>query len=166
MSRRAGIAAFILLAGCAVAPAREASVDLPDRLDGLRLVERVSGTQARQLIARLHPGPLAPADSRVGFYQVGALRAVLYVSRFPTGEAAEEQLGRMAAVMVHGRGGFGNHIETDIGGTVVHAVVGQGRTHYFYARNGDVVWLAADPGVAEMALATLFNSGMEPVTRQ
>jgi hypothetical protein len=167
MRCRLRVAAFIALAGCTDAPARDlVSVDVPDRLHGLVLVERMSGSDAQQLIALLHPGPLAPAESRVGFYAAGEQRAVLYVSRFPSEEAAAEQLGQMASAIGHGRAGFGSHTEADIGGTVVHSVVGQGRTHYFYVRDGDVVWLAADAGVAQMALTALFGTGPDSIIRQ
>jgi hypothetical protein len=109
---------------------------------------------------------MAPAESRVGFYAAGDQRAVLYVSRYPSGDEAEAQLGQMASAIGQGRGGFGNHTQVDIGGTVVHSVVGQGRTHYFYVRDGDVVWLAADPGVSQVALAALLDAVPDSGIRQ
>jgi hypothetical protein len=102
----------------------------------------------------------------VGFYASGDDRAVLYLSRFPDADTARAQLASMAAMIGRGRSGFGHHAETEIGGTVVHAVLGQGRAHFFFARDREVVWLAADPAVARPALAELLGVAVDSIPLQ
>jgi hypothetical protein len=151
------------LAACqgAPRPSPGESSALPPTLHGLTLVRSVSGEDARDLIAQLHPGPLAPAASEVGFYAAGPERAVLYVTRFPSADLAQAQLDRMAATIGHGRGGFGHHTEATVGDIVVHRALGQGRAHFFFTRNSEVVWLAADDAVARMALAALLGLSVD-----
>ena len=157
--RRGGIvAALIALASCGGTPPFVVGrPTLPDSLDGLALTQSASGEEAQRLIASLHPGPLAPAESEVGFYASGDDRAVLYVSRFPSADTAQAQLRLMSAIIGRGRAGFGHHTETEIGGTVVHAALSQGRAHFFFTRDREVMWLAADPETARGALAQLLG---------
>jgi hypothetical protein len=152
------VAPLVLLAGCAGTPAPSDEVlALPESLHDLALVQAVSGTEAQNLIAHLHPGPLAPAESQVGFYASGENHAVLYVSRFPERPLAQAQLDAMSAAIGRGRGGFGHHTETEIGRTVVHSAVGQGRMHFFFTRDREVLWLVADAEPAREALAELLR---------
>lgn len=150
--------ALLLLAACGgQQPPVADEAALPSALLDLALIERVSGDDARTLIAHLHPGPLAPAESDVGFYASDAYRAVLYVSRFGSADTAYAQLAMMARLIARGRGGFGHHVESEVGGVMVHATLGQGRVHYFYSREAELVWLAADPPVARNLLAELLQ---------
>jgi hypothetical protein len=158
MSRNGIVGALLVLTGCGgTPPSGGESPTLPDTLGGLALTQNVSGGEAQTLIAYLHPGPLAPAESDVGFYASEGERAVLYVSRFPSADTAQAQITLMSAMIGRGRGGFGHHTETDIGGTVVHSALSQGRAHFFFARDREVVWLAADPETARGALAQLLG---------
>jgi hypothetical protein len=141
------------------------SSGLPDTVGGMAKVQSVTGQEARDLIGLLHPGPLAPAESEVGFYATDADRAVLYVSRYGSADTARQQLQLMSAVIGRGRGGFGHYSETEIGGTVVHAALGQGRSHFFFTRDREVVWLAADPEPARAALADLLHLDTDSIPR-
>jgi hypothetical protein len=152
------ILAVLALASCGGTPPPDGETRaLPDTLSGLALTRSVSGEEAQGLIAYLHPGPPAPAESEVGFYASDGERAVLYVSRFPSADTARAQLSLMSAMIGRGRAGFGHHTETEIGGIVVHAALSQGRAHFFFTRDRDVVWLAADPELARAALAELLD---------
>jgi hypothetical protein len=131
----------------------------------MSLIESVSGDEAQNLISQLHPGPLAPAESQVGFYAAGDDRAVLYLSRFAEADSARAQLEMMSAMIGRGRAGFGHHTEIDMAGTVVHAVVGSGRMHFFFTRQNELVWLAADPALARAALAELLGVEVESMPR-
>lgn len=149
---------LLLLGACGSAPppARD-TPPLPPALGSLTLVARTAGEDARDLIAHLHPGPLAAGESEIGFYASAEDRAVLFVSRFGSADTAAAQLAMMARLIDLGRGGFGHHAEAAVGGVTLHATLGQGRVHYFFARNGDVVWLAADTPVARAAVAGLLD---------
>jgi hypothetical protein len=156
------IAALIALASCGGTPPSDRETRaLPDSLNGLALIQSAAGEDAQRLIASLHPGPLAPAESDVGFYASDDERAVLYVSRFPSADTAQAQLSLMSAMIGRGRAGFGHHTETEIGGTVVHAALSQGRAHFFFTRNREVVWLAADPETARGALGQLLGVSVD-----
>jgi hypothetical protein len=154
---------LLLLSACGREPPPVQVGGLPPSVLDLNLIERAGGDPARALIARLHPGPLAPAESEVGFYGSGDRRAVLYVSRFASADTAHAQLAMMAAMIGRGRGGFGHHSEVAIGGTAVHATLGQGRAHFFYTRGAEVVWLAADPAIARPALAELLSVPLDSI---
>lgn len=155
-------AGILALAACrdAPRPSRDEHSALPPALHGLALIQSVSGEEAAGLIAGLHPGPIAPAASEVGFYAAGSERAVLYVSRFAAPATAAAQLERMAATIGSG-GGFAHHTVTTVGGVVLHRALGQGRAHFFFMRSAEVVWLAADATVARVALAAVLGVSVD-----
>lgn len=166
IARGSGLVLLFLLTGCPGQPSDAGRGPiLPETLGGLALVERATGDQARDLITQLHPGPLAPAESEVGFYASGDDRAILYVSRFARADTAMAQLETMSAMIGRGRGGFGHHAEAEIAGTVVHMVMGQGRAHFFFRQDREVVWVSADPETGRGALSQLLGVAPDSIPR-
>lgn len=159
----------VLLAGCSRAEAgSEVSAGdlpsvspLPMVIHGMPLVGVIAGDQAETLAASLHGRPVTSAESYVGRYEGGGAEATLYLTRVAEKSLADSLVDRMAGAIGTGTPRFGHHTVFQAGDVEVHAVLGRGQEHFFYARDRDVAWLATDRGMARAALADLLGLGMD-----
>lgn len=136
---------------------------LPMSLHGMPLVAVTTGDDAESLIRRLHGEDVAPMASAVGRYEGGGAQAMLYVSRFSHPAESDSILGAMDRSIGTGTRSFAHHTRINVDGVAVHAVLGQGQTHFFFARGAVVTWLAVDRAMARVALADLLGVAPERV---
>jgi hypothetical protein len=160
--RRAGVpplAWWLLLTavGCGERLPSAAGTPLPQTIDGLPLVQLVSGTRAARAVARLHDRDVAPDASWIGRYALDREEAVVYASRYRTGDAAQGQLDAMAARIGTGTPQFGHHRAFDVAGRAVHAALSPGAIHYFFVRETDLLWMSIRPARARAALADVLG---------
>ena len=79
--------------------------------------------------------------------------AMLYVSQARDENAAREQVERMTSRIRTSNGAFTHLRESTRFGMTVYSTLGQGQVHYYFRRGATVVWVAADPTIAQQALA-------------
>ena len=130
---------------------------LPMTIDGIPLVGVTAGADAERFIGRLHGEDVAPLNSYVGQYEGGGVAATLYLSQFPDSETADSLTNLMRDGIASGNPVFAHHTSFVIDDLVVHSVLGQGQTHFFFASGPDVTWLGIDSGVARAGLADLLG---------
>jgi hypothetical protein len=152
-----------LAVGCAGEAADEGASPLPDAIHGLALIESHSGSEAAEILVEMHGAEVVPPENYIGHYGTEDMGAVLYVSRFETGAAADSFLVAMATRIGPGSSGFGHHSSFTAVDHLVHMVFGHGQVHYFYADAEDLVWLAADPRIARTALAELLETATDSI---
>jgi hypothetical protein len=149
--------------GCSEQSEDAVIAELPQQIHGLALMESQSGAAAAGMIARLHGESVAPEESYIGMYSAEGLQAALFVSRFSSESEAASQLLAMATRLTEGSAGYGHHMTFDVGGTEVHSAFGNNQIHYFYARDNDVLWLAAPPIIARAALGELIGASLDEI---
>jgi hypothetical protein len=137
----------------------EPAVDppLPMMIHGMPVVEVTVGEEANRLIGRLHGQDVAPLNSYVGEYRGGGAAATLYVSRMADSTVADLVVRRTAEAIGSGSQEFAHHTRFRIDDLVVHAVLGEGQAHFFYAWGSDVTWLGVDLTMARVSLAALLG---------
>lgn len=133
------------------------SQPLPMAIHGMPLVAVTTGPDAEALIQRLHGRDVAPLASYVGRYEGGGADATLYVSRLGDSLAADSLVERMSEAIGRGNRSFAHHTRFTMDELTIHVVLGQGQTHFFFARGPDVRWLAIDRGMARVGLADLLG---------
>jgi len=79
--------------------------------------------------------------------------AMLYVSRARDENVARQQVAQMTARIRASNGPFTHLRESTRFGLTVFSTLGQGQVHYYFRRGAMVVWVAADPTIAQPALA-------------
>lgn len=134
---------------------------LPPEIGGLELVHVISGPEAVAMTERLHGKAVAPSDTHIGRYGTGSTHAMLYVSRFGSGQEAESVLADMSTSIGEGSSGFGHHKQFASGGGEIHVVLGQGQVHFFFVRAADLYWFGMAPGMARAGLAQLLDMALE-----
>ncbi len=133
--------------------AKEAQV-LPEQLGTLHLGDSVQGPEAMAQVARLHGKQIKLADAFVGHYESNdGKAAVVYISVSPTKREAAALYGQMTAKIAKGNRVFSGLSKARApDGREVYQVQGMGQQHFYYLKDREVVWVAADPAVATAVL--------------
>jgi hypothetical protein len=147
--QRMGLA-LVLLAALTV-PA--SALEVPRDLAGLTLAHSQQGAQARVEIERLHGKSIPIRDGFVAHYGAQPPVAMLYVSQAQDEGVARQQVEQMTMRIRASNGPFTHLRESTRFGMTVYSTLGQGQVHYYFRRGATVVWVAADPTVAQQALA-------------
>lgn len=131
---------------------------IPRELAGMRIRQQLSGAGARQMIDHLHGKEITPQENHVVVYGGQQHEATLYVSVYTNEFKAQEMLGNMARRVGAGNPVFTDYEEFSMSGREVSRCAGMGQVHYFFVRGRMLCWLAADPPVAETAVASLLRA--------
>ena len=149
VSRWIGLA-LLLLAGPGIA---WSALSVPQELAGLPLAHSQQGAEARAEIERLHGKGIPITDGYVAHYGNQSPAAMLYVSQARDEKVAQRQVEQMTGRIRASNGPFTNLRESVRFGMTVYSTLGQGQVHYYFRRGAVVVWVAADPTIAQQALA-------------
>lgn len=138
---------------------------LPAEIHGMELVEVESGPDASGVLEHMHASGTAPeADNYVGRYGTEEMGAVVYWSRFATADEASRQRVAMLRGIGSGTGGFGHTIRFRAGSQWLQITFGQGRVHYFWDDDVDLVWITLnDAAVARPVLAEMLQTTTDSI---
>ena len=138
---------------------------LPTEIHGMELVEVESGPDASGVLEQMHASGAAPeADNYVGRYGTEEMGAVVYWSRFATADEASEQRVAMSRGIGSGAGGFGHTTRFRGGSKWVQITFGQGKVHYFWDDDVDLVWITlSDAAVARPVLAEMLQTTTDSI---
>ena len=138
---------------------------LPADIHGMELVEVESGPDASGVLEQMHASGTAPeADNDVGRYGTEEMGAVVYWSRFATADEASEQRVAMSRGIGSGAGGFGHTTRFRGGSKWVQITFGQGKVHYFWDDDVDLVWITlSDAAVARPVLAEMLQTTTDSI---
>lgn len=124
---------------------------LPEQLAGLPMVRRTTGWQAANEISRLHRKEFLLTSAAVGVYG-SEEQATLWVSGAPLELLSARLLSSMKEAIARGNSPFTPIGERLYGERVVYALEGMGKKHFYFQSGNLLIWLAADPSLAEEAL--------------
>jgi hypothetical protein len=147
--QRMGLA-LVLLAALTVSAS---ALEVPGELAGLALAHSQQGAEARAQIEQLHGKSIPIRDGFVAHYGTQPPVAMLYVSQAQDEGVARQQVEQMTMRIQASNGPFTHLRESTRFGMRVYSTLGQGQVHYYFRRGSTVVWVAADPIIAQPALA-------------
>jgi hypothetical protein len=162
MLRRLGAAFVIALGGLLLiatigywrftaAIDRPAAAVLPQTLAGLPLTTATYGPQAVTEIARLHGKRFPLTAGAMGVYG-SQKQAILWVAEVPVNLMAARMVEAMQEKIAEGTSPFTPDGERQDGKRIIYELTGMGQKHFYFQSAAQVVWLAADPEIAEQAL--------------
>ena len=152
--QRMGLA-LVLLAALTVSAS---ALEVPRDLAGLPLAHSQQGAEARAQIERLHGKSILIRDGFVAHYGTQPPVAMLYVYQAQDEGVARQQVEQMTMRIQASNGPFTHLRESSRFGMTVYSTLGQGQVHYYFRRGATVVWVAADPVIAQQALADAANT--------
>jgi len=133
---------------------RPTDAGLPPRLAGLALASWSIGPQAAAEIGRMHASDLALDSAAIGRYG-DAGQVVLWISQLPDSAAASNMTEAMRTRIDSVDSPFTQVALRPRQAGPITELEGMGQRHYFYDSGSTVVWLGAEPALAEQALVNL-----------
>ena len=125
---------------------------LPPQVAGQALWTADTGRQAAFEISRLHQQSFPLVSAAVGIYQ-GDHNAQIWASGFSFGwMAGRMEQAMRQSILSDPNLPFRLLDEREVDGRRVAVLEGMGQQHFFFTSGRLVIWLAADPEIAEQAL--------------
>jgi hypothetical protein len=123
---------------------------LPDRLANLQLTTKLTGADATEEFSMLHDQHFPLTSGAVGIY--GNNRVALWVGGAPLAFMAAQLVVAMRDKIAEGNSPFTPVTERQDGARTIYALEGMGQRHYYFQSKNMVIWLAAEPALADEAL--------------
>jgi hypothetical protein len=126
------------------------TINLPDELVGLRMTDSKSGAEAVSDFGDLHGKEFPITSGAVATY--GNNQATLWIASTTSNSVAAELTSAMQAKIAEGETPFTPTNEMKVGTRTVYALEGMGQKHFYFQSENLVIWLAAEPAIANNAL--------------
>lgn len=131
---------------------------LPGSLSELKLVKITSGSEAAQIVNRMHGKNVTPNDNVIGHYQGNKGEVTLYVSVYNSPSEANQAERKMRDRIATGNGAFTHYRLLTLYDKPVVMCLGMGLVHYFFSHQTKLYWLAADTSLAQQTLIVLLQT--------
>jgi len=132
-----------------------AALDLPNQLAELRMTDSKSGDQAISEFTDLHGKSFPVISGAVGIY--GNREITLWVAGTTSDSIAKELTDAMQKRIAEGNSPFTPINEINQRNRKVYVLEGMGQRHYYFQSQNLVIWLAADPALADEALQQILE---------
>lgn len=123
---------------------------LPEQVAGLPLTTKLTGTDATEEFSMLHNEHFPLTSGAVGIY--GNNQVALWVGGAPLAYIATQLVIAMRDKIAEGNSPFTPVSERQDGSRTIYALEGMGQRHYYFQSKNLVIWLAAEPALADEAL--------------
>ena len=133
-----------------------ARVPLPKQIADLPLSAELAGTQALEEFEMLHNQRFPLTSGSVGIYGEG--QAKLWIAGAPLGFMAANLVGAMRDRIAEGRSPFTAVGQVRDSRRAVYELEGMGQKHFYFQSKNLVIWLAADPAVADVAIHQVLEA--------
>lgn len=127
-----------------------ASLPLPGKIAGLSLTNQMTGAQAAENFINLHGRKFPLTSGAIGFY--GDHQATIWAAGAPFKVMATRMVNTMRDRISEGGSPFTPIEEIKDGGRTIYALEGMGQKHFYFQSDNLIIWLAADPSIADDAL--------------
>lgn len=125
-------------------------VALPEQVAGLPLTSKLTGPDATEEFSMLHNEHFPLTSGAVGIY--GDNQIALWVGGTPLDFMAAGLVSAMRNKIAEGNSPFTPVAERRDSGRAIYALEGMGQSHYYFQSKNLVIWLAAEPALADKAL--------------
>lgn len=135
---------------------RPVVVLLPTRIAGLPLTDQLTGAQAAENFISLHDQKFPITSGAIGFY--GGDQATLWAAGAPLNFMAAGMVNSMRDKIAEGTSPFTQTSEFKIGGRTIYELNGMGQRHFYFQSKNLIIWLAADPSIADTAIEQILEA--------
>ncbi|HWR65216.1 MAG TPA: hypothetical protein VN364_03780 [Bellilinea sp.] len=130
--------------------------NLPQSLVNLPLSKQLTGSEALAEFNQLHGKSLAVTSGVKGTYgEWGAI--TLWVAGAESAEEIQDLLVAMAEKIARGNSPFIPEKTIQHGGKTIYVLNGMEQRHFYFQSANILIWLAADPAIADQALQETLN---------
>ena len=128
---------------------------LPDSIAGIRLASSTTGVQAIEEVSSMHGKEFPIEFGEIGIY--GDREVTLWVARAASDAVAAQMTAVMQEKIAQGNSPFTPTNQIQNKDRKVYILDGMGQRHYYFQSNNLVIWLAANPSVADAAIQQILE---------
>lgn len=132
------------------------AISLPDQIAGLRIVDYKAGAQAVTDFTNLHGKQFPIATSAIGVY--GDDQITVWAAGAPFDFIASRMVDAMREGIAEGNSPFTPIEQFDQGKRTIYALEGMGQKHFYFQSENLIIWLAAEPSIADEALQQILEA--------
>ncbi len=137
---------YFILAGFGLFACSEETInptpELPQSNLGYQLERTLLGEQAKEFVNRLHFQSVTENENLIGFYKGEDDQAVIYVTRYPKQEKAQEDFRKMTSKIIKGGFAFTNGEHLEYLSKPVFRCFGMGQTHFVFTLDTQLFWIS------------------------
>ena len=132
-----------------------ASSPVPDQIVGLQKTSYISGAEAIAEFENLHGKQFPISSGSIGIY--GNQQATLWVAGASSDSVALNMVETMEKKIAQGNTPFKPLEQTQLETRTIYSLEGMGQKHYYFQSKNLVIWLAANPSVADAAIQQILE---------
>jgi hypothetical protein len=125
-------------------------IELPSNVAALPLTTKTTGAEAVSQVGDLHGKQFPLVSAAIGQY--GGQQITLWIAEAESDSGAAAMLNAMQARIAEGNSPFTPLEPYQQNGRTVFVLDGMGQKHYYFQSKSLVVWLAADPALADQSI--------------
>ena len=122
---------------------------LPQDILGYKLTRKISGSEAVQMVNRLHLQAVTDTENEIGFYEKDAKQAIIYITYYQSETDAQTDLLKMVDKISPENSVFINGGQMDSNNTIAYRYFGMGQTHFIFSNKQMLIWLSVDTMIAK-----------------
>lgn len=157
-----GVLGLLLLAASAAwglfsqAVANPAALALPRQIAGVGRTDYVTGPAAAREFENLHGKDFPITSGAVAIY--GDNQITIWAAGAPLEPVAAQLVRSMHDRIAEGRSPFAEVGTLQDRGRAVYVLEGMGQKHYYFQSKNLVIWLAAEPAIADRSLQEILEA--------
>lgn len=132
-----------------------ADVSLPSKIAGVALTQKTTGSEAMAEFESLHRKQFPITSGSIGIY--GDEQITLWAAGAESPSSASAMVGAMQAKIAGGNAPFTPLEQFQQGGRTIYVLEGMGQKHYYFQSKNLVIWLAADPALADQSIQQILE---------
>lgn len=122
---------------------------LPQHILAYTLVKVISGSEATQMVNRLHLQPVTDSKNEIGFYESETKQAIIYVTYYQSEMNAKDDLIKMVDKISPENSVFINGGQLESNNITVYRYFGMGQTHFIFRYRQMLFWLSVETMIAK-----------------
>jgi len=127
-----------------------AAVPLPDQIAGLQMTDYTTGAQAAAQFEDLHNKQFPLTSGAIGIY--GDHEITLWAAGTPLNFMTARMVNAMEEKIAKRNSPFTPLEQLAQGPRTIYVLEGMGQKHFYFQSKNLIIWLAADPSIADEAL--------------
>ena len=127
---------------------------LPQDILGYKITRKVSGSEAVQMVNRLHLQAVTDTENEIGFYEKDAKQTIIYITYYQSETNAQSDLLKMIDKISPENSVFINGGQIESNNFITYSYFGMGQTHFIFRNRQMLIWLSVDTMIAKDFLDT------------
>ncbi|NMB80701.1 MAG: hypothetical protein GYA14_02665 [Ignavibacteria bacterium] len=110
----------------------------------LNLTKKLTGTEAKDFVNRLHFNSVTNEKNEIGFYNGVKGNAVIYITYYNDANTASSNYERMIKKISPENSVFTESTFINVAGKKIYRTLGMGQTHYVFTSTNKLFWISAE----------------------